>query len=258
MVHFLVLSSGSCGNSYAFYDGTDTIVIDQGLTFTGFTKRLLSHEIPPSSVRAIFLTHLHPDHSKGVGATQRKLNIPAFLSDISLKMSQDVIAKMRMSSDLLRSFHHGETIKIRDFLITAHRSYHDCPGSSFYIIENAGKKIFLMTDTGQIPYEAHASADDADVIFLESNYDVDMLRNGPYPKRLQDRISGGYGHLSNDEASFFLKQHAKLRAQVYLIHLSENNNTPEKARRCSSEKLRSGIFLTVCERGESYEGYIDE
>ena len=72
MIHFLVLSSGSCGNSYAFYDGRDTIVIDQGLTYTGFSKRLDSHDIPIQSVRALFLTHLHPDHSKGVVGSQRK------------------------------------------------------------------------------------------------------------------------------------------------------------------------------------------
>ena len=258
MIHFLVLSSGSCGNSYAFYDGRDTIVIDQGLTYTGFSKRLDSHDIPIQSVRAVFLTHLHPDHSKGVGATQRKLAIPVYLSDVSFSMSESIIRKEKIDIQSIRTFHHGESIEVNDFKISAFRSYHDCPGSSFYVIENHGRKIFLMTDTGQIPYDAHQGAEDADVLFVESNYDREMLKNGPYPRKLQARISGGYGHLSNDEAAFFLKQHAKLRSQVYLIHLSDNNNTPECARRVSSASLRSGIFLTVCERGESYEGFIDE
>ena len=106
MIHFLVLSSGSCGNSYAFYDGRDTIVIDQGLTYTGFSKRLLLHEIPLESVRAIFLTHLHPDHSKGVGATARKLGIPVYLSNVSMHASHEVIKKIRISDESLHPFAH--------------------------------------------------------------------------------------------------------------------------------------------------------
>lgn len=258
MIHFLVLSSGSCGNSYAFYDGKDTLIIDQGLTYTGFNKRLESHDIPVSSVRAIFLTHLHPDHSKGVGATERKLNIPVYLSNISKASSMEVIRKSRIDEECLRTFHHGDRIEIAGFEIEAYRTYHDCPGSSFYVIKNGGRKIFLMTDTGQIPYEAHDAVEGADVIFLESNYDKDLLRQGPYPKKLQDRIAGGYGHLSNDEALFFLKQHAKLRSQVYLIHLSDNNNSPELVKKNVTDKIPSGIFTTICNRGESYEGFIDE
>ena len=258
LIHFLVLSSGSCGNSYAFYDGRDTIVIDQGLTYTGFSKRLLLHEIPLESVRAIFLTHLHPDHSKGVGATARKLGIPVYLSNVSMHASHEVIKKIRISDESLHPFAHGEEMSVGAFSIMAMRTYHDCPGSSFYVIRNGGKKIFLMTDTGQIPFDAHDGAEGADVIFLESNYDRKMLEGGPYPKKLQARISGGYGHLSNDEAAFFLKQHAKLRSQVYLIHLSDNNNTPSLVKETVSDTLRSGIFVTICQRGESYEGFIDE
>ena len=136
MIHFLVLSSGSCGNSYAFYDGRDTIVIDQGLTYTGFSKRLLLHEIPLESVRAIFLTHLHPDHSKGVGATARKLGIPVYLSNVSMHASHDLIKKIRISDESLHPFAHGEEMSVGAFSIMAMRTYHDCPGSSFYGIRN--------------------------------------------------------------------------------------------------------------------------
>lgn len=258
MIHFLVLSSGSCGNSYAFFDGKDTIIIDQGLTFTGFSKRLESHQIPLDSVRAIFLTHLHPDHCKGVGATARKLGIPVYLSDVSVSVSESIIRKEKIDSDCIHTFHHGTPFRIAGFEVTPYRTYHDCPGSSCYEIRNGEKKMFLMTDTGQIPYDAHSAAEDADAIFIESNYDRNLLKSGPYPKKLQARIAGGYGHLSNEEAAFFLKQHAKLRSQVYLIHLSENNNTPELARKTVSDSLQSGIFVTVCHRGESYEGFIDE
>ncbi len=258
MIHYLVLSSGSCGNSYAFYDGKDTIIIDQGMTYTGFEKRLVKYGIPTSSVRAILLTHLHPDHSKGVGVTCRKLDIPVYLSMVSLASSASLIDKLRISRQSIRPFSHGDEISIGSFIIRTGRTYHDCPGSSFYSFINGKHKVFLMTDTGQIPFDAHEAAEDADLMFVESNYDLDMLRNGPYPKKLQSRITGGYGHLSNDQAAFFLKSHAKRKSRVYLIHLSENNNRSEIVRDLMAREIESGIFVHVCERGESYEGVLDE
>lgn len=258
LIQYLVLSSGSVGNSYAFYDGKDTIIIDQGLTYTGFEKRLNAHLIPVSSVKAIFLTHLHPDHSKGAGVTARKLDIPIYLSIVSLTANDSVIQKLRISKESIVPFTHKDAIDIGNFIIKSGRTYHDCPGSSFYTIKNQDYKIFLMTDTGQIPYDAHNDIEGSDLIFLESNYDKEMLKAGPYPKKLQDRISGPYGHLSNDEAAFFLKQHAKLRSKVYLIHLSDNNNNEEKVKSEMDKALSSGIFVTVCSRGECYGGVLDE
>ena len=144
------------------------------------------------------------------------------------------------------------------FSIMAMRTYHDCPGSSFYVIRNGGKKIFLMTDTGVIPDEAEPLASIADVEFIEANYDDDMLEGGMYPAALKRRIKGEYGHLSNDASVDFAARTARQGDSVYFVHLSRNNNTPDLVRQSIVRRIPSGIFCKVCERGETFEGFIDD
>ena len=158
---------------------------------------------------------------------------------------------------MCNTFLHGDRIRIGDFTVEPFRTSHDCPGSSGYYIENGEAKLFLMTDTGQVTEEAHAPADRAKVFFLESNYDREMLMAGPYTPALKRRIQGGYGHLANDESSDFALRHAKLGDDLWLIHLSAENNTPELVERAFREKLPSGIAIRACERGATYEGFIE-
>ena len=144
------------------------------------------------------------------------------------------------------------------FSIMAMRTYHDCPGSSFYVIRNGGKKIFLMTDTGVIPDEAEPLASIADVEFIEANYDDDMLEKGSYPYPLKRRIRGSYGHLSNGEAVAFASRTARRGDSIYFVHLSRNNNDPGLVRDEAMRSIPSGIFCKVCERGETFEGFLDD
>ncbi len=260
MIHYVILSSGSCGNSYAFHDGTDTILVDCGLTFTGLCKRLEAHSIPVGSVRALFLTHLHPDHSKGVGAVQRKLGIPAYVSDVSHGYSLDLMKKYRFVLDdgALRTFRHGEDVVSGAFRLTPFRTYHDCPGSSGFFIQNGDDRFFLMTDTGCVPFEADEYARRAGVFFIEANYDDSLLEAGPYPDKLKKRIRGTYGHLSNSDALEFARKYSKKGDELFFVHISDNNNTPGTVEKIMKEGIPSGVFIHVCERGVSYEGFCDE
>ena len=154
MMHYVVLTTGSCGNCYVFYNGHDTLIIDAGVTFTKLSTSLEQHEIPLESIRALLLTHLHPDHSKGAGVIQRRLGVPVYISDISRECNESLLVKQKIEKELLRTFSFGEMISIPGFEIIPFATSHDSDGSSGYAFTSCGKGYFLMTDTGIIPDEA--------------------------------------------------------------------------------------------------------
>ncbi len=256
-MHYLVLMTGSCGNCYIFSTGRDTIIIDDGVTYTKIRTQMEAHEIDISTVRALFLTHLHPDHSKGVGVLQRKLFIPVYISALSKMKNESILIKQKIEMDGLRTYEYGEEISIPGFCVTPFPTSHDSDGSSGYAFTAEGHKYFLMTDTGLIPDEAWKHAEEADVEFIESNYDSEMLENGNYPVFLKDRIRGRFGHLSNNDAIDFAKRTARHGDSIYFVHLSANNNAPSIVRDLVRKEIPSGIFCKVCERGELFEGFLD-
>lgn len=257
MLHYVALTTGSCGNCYLFYDGETTIVIDCGVTWKKFSTEMEMHGMPISSLSAMFLTHLHPDHAKGVGVVQRKTGIPVFISSTALRDGKVEMDKQKIERHLVSPFSWGDTIGVGKFDVTPFRTSHDSPGSSGYCIVNGGSKLFLMTDTGIIPEEAWQYAKGADVKFIESNYDEEMLKNGPYPFWLKERVRGIYGHLSNTEAISFAKETSSRGNQVFFIHISDNNNDTSIVKDQVMKNIPSGIFCKVCQRGEMFEGFLD-
>ncbi len=257
-MHYLVLTTGSCGNCYIITDDENTIIIDDGVTYKKLSERMEDHDIPMSSVRAMFLTHLHPDHSKGVGVFQRKTGLPVYMSDISWARNMAEIQRQRIEPALVRQYSFGEELSVPGFSVIPFRTFHDSEGSAGYLVKSgSGPSFFIMTDTGIIPDGAEELADAADVMFIESNYDEKMLDEGPYPAHLKKRIKGIYGHLSNTEAVEFASKVARRGESVYFVHVSENNNDTDILRDLAYSKIPSGIFCKICERGELFEGFID-
>ena len=213
--------------------------------------------MPLSSLGAMFLTHLHPDHAKGVGAVQRKTEVPVFVSSVTLRDGKTEMDKMKMERKLVFPFTWGTTVGVGEFEVTPFRTSHDSPGSSGYFIVNGNDKIFLMTDTGIIPEEAWGYSRVSNVKFIESNYDPAMLATGPYPAWLKARVKGEYGHLSNNDAVSFAYDTARRGDQVFFIHLSDNNNDVSLLKDLVNKTIPSGIFCKVCERGEMFEGFTD-
>ena len=144
-------------------------------------------------------------------------------------------------------------MNVGPFEVSCFYTSHDSAGSCGYEIKADGKVFVIITDTGIYNEDMVKAAKEADVLFLESNHDVEMLRMGPYPLRLQKRVAGERGHLSNDQARSLLLDAGfdKSQKPVYLIHLSSNNNTVELV-----QQAMVGFNATVCARGERYCGVI--
>ncbi len=257
-MHYLVLTTGSCGNCYIFNEGDESIIIDCGVTYKKLSESMALHSIAMNSVSALFLTHLHPDHSKGVGTFMRKTGLPVFLSARSHRALKSVIQKQKIDYEKLHTFKHGEEIRIGNFSIIPFETSHDSEGSSGYFIKTDKSSVFLLTDSGIIPSEAFAYAREADIEFIEANYDESMLDNGPYADWLKARVKGIYGHLDNRDAVDFAARTSKAGKHIYFVHLSENNNRSEIVRDLAYKAIPSGIFLKVLERGESAEGFLNE
>ncbi|MCR5731889.1 MAG: MBL fold metallo-hydrolase [Sphaerochaetaceae bacterium] len=256
MIRYSVLTSGSCGNCYVFYDGKDSILIDIGLTLTGLKKRLEIVNVPFDSLRGLFITHMHPDHSKGMGVFYRATHLPVYLSQIARAHEEKALLRLGLDDDKIKLFNFGDTICCGSFTLYPFKTSHDSAGSCGYeIVHESGERIFLMTDTGVYSEESMAIAARAKLIFLESNYDEKMLKNGPYPYYLQQRVRGERGHLSNDQAMKFLSSFSLSGKEIYFVHVSNNNNTVELVNNIAFMS-HPEMSYTVCERGKLYEGYL--
>ncbi len=253
MIKFSVLGSGSCGNSYVFSCGAHAIMVDAGYSVRKIEQRMNDVGFELSCVEALLLTHMHPDHNSAAGVFARKTGMPVYVSENVLRYAHVEYDKMGLPPDCKKSFEPGKSFQIGPFCINAFYSSHDSAGSVGFVISCENKKIVLITDTGYYTDEMQSHAENADLLFLESNYDPQMLRTGPYPIYLKKRIAGERGHLSNDQAREFLIScgYEKSHTPVYLIHISDSNNTVEKV-----ASIMCPFNAYVCQRGVQYSGQL--
>jgi phosphoribosyl 1,2-cyclic phosphodiesterase len=239
MVKFMSLSSGSCGNCY--YLGTEKggIIIDAGVSLRRLKKVLQEYDLTFDSFSAILVTHDHLDHIRHLGSFCKKLGKPVYTTEtIHGALARHTFTAPTIAS-CRRILDEGEWnevagMKVRYFVVP-----HDATQTVGYAIEVEDHRFVIMTDVGRMTDEAVEFASKADTVVVESNYDMDMLMGGPYTYELKMRIVQGCGHLSNDECASAIRRfwHPGLR-NIFLCHLSENNNTHDLAYRCSAAALR--------------------
>ena len=233
------LSSGSCGNCYFLGTDSDGILIDAGVSLRRLKKTLVENGLDMDSFSAVLVTHDHLDHIRHLGSFCKRLVKPVYTTDVI----HGALARHTFTAPTIapcrRVLAEGQWndvagMKIRYFVVP-----HDATQTVGYAVEIQGRIFVIMTDVGRMTDEAVEFARMADTVVVESNYDMDMLLRGPYTHELKMRIVQGCGHLSNDECASAIRRfwHDGLR-NIFLCHLSENNNTRELAYECSSAALR--------------------
>ena len=250
-VRFKSFSSGSCGNCYFLgveEDGvfTDAVLVDAGVSLRACKKELLAEHIPLDCIRAILVTHDHMDHIRSLGSYCKYLRLPvwataelhAAMSCHTYTLEHLAAVRRTLVPDAWNDIIPG-VLSARYFVVP-----HDASQTVGYGIRIAGLPFVIMTDLGRMTAEAMAFAAHADVVVIESNYDRDMLMDGPYPPDLKLRISQGNGHLSNEQCAEAVARfyHREL-THIFLCHLSENNNLPQLAYKATSDAL-AGIGLS--------------
>lgn len=237
-IKFMSLSSGSCGNCYYLGTAEGGILIDAGVSLRRLKKTLLENGLDMDSFSAILVTHDHLDHIRHLGSFCKKLCRPVYTTGVI----HGALAKHTFTAPTItpcrRVLNENEWnevagMKIRYFVVP-----HDATQTVGYAIEVNGHKFVIMTDVGRMTDEAVEFARQADTVVVESNYDMDMLMGGPYTHELKMRIVQGCGHLSNDECASAVKRfwHKGLK-NIFLCHLSENNNTRQLAAECTAAAL---------------------
>ncbi len=256
MVRYAVLGSGSNGNSYVFSDGQTSVLIDQGYSGVELQRRLVGIGLDLSTVSAVCVTHLHPDHAKGLGVIARKLRVPIYLHAAMVEKEPIVFSKLGIPVECLTLVNPLEMFSIGAFTLSCFETSHDSGGSVGWRVSYGDKAFMILTDTGNYSQEQVLLANRSNILFLEANYDEQMLHSGPYPYYLKQRIAGTQGHLSNDQALQFLQESEFNGEHVYFIHLSGTNNEPSLLSDLARSQLK--IPFTVCEKGQCYGGNMEK
>jgi len=222
-----VLASGSRGNATYVSDGSTAILIDAGLSGVEIQRRMASKGMDPSSLDAILVSHEHTDHIQGVGVLSRRFGLTVHISDGTRQASGTALGKLSG----VCPFTCGDSFAIGSLAIHPFSISHDAEDPAGFTIGCNGAKVGVATDLGIVTGVVRTHLEACDILILEANHDAQMLIDGPYPWPLKQRIRGRSGHLSNDDTALLLEalQHDRL-AHVILAHLSEENNTPDKAR----------------------------
>lgn len=245
---FFSLGSGSCGNCYYLATETDAIIIDCGIGLRRFKKYMQEYGMKLGKVKAILVTHDHADHIKAAGKISKEYNLPVYATRLVHEgMDKNWQATVKIPLEERHNVELNETFQLGSFRITAFPIPHDASENVGYYIEVGDYRFTVMTDIGDTTDLVKEYIGKSTHLIFESNYDEEMLQQGRYPEILKERIASGHGHLSNKKAAHALAQnfHEALK-NVWLCHLSEENNHPELARKTMETILRSyGIIAGV-------------
>lgn len=196
-MEFCTLFSGSSGNS--IYVGTDKtkLLVDAGLSGKKIQEGLKEIGINPTDINGILITHEHDDHIKGAGILSRRFDIPIYANEDTWSAIHEKVGEIK--SQNIKVFDNYATFEIGDVTVIPFKTPHDAISPCGYSFVFKNKKISIATDIGHTSLEVKDNIKDSDLILLESNHDVEMLKVGPYPYHLKRRVLSEIGHLSNED-----------------------------------------------------------
>ena len=240
----VVLGSGSGGNAVVVESGARRILIDAGFSCRELERRMKRVGVDPRSITDLLLTHEHEDHIRGAGrfALRHRCAVWATAGTLAgCELPPDVVARVERIES-------GRPVEIAGFAVEPFLVPHDAREPVGFVVEDgAGRRLGLVADLGCRSKLAWGRLTEIDLLLLESNHDLEMLRSGPYPWPLKQRVAGRHGHLSNGDASEGLLELLCDRLRwVVLYHLSRTNNTPALAAATVGDTLdRAGARLGV-------------
>jgi phosphoribosyl 1,2-cyclic phosphodiesterase len=231
---FSILSSGSGGNSLYIEADGKRILIDAGLSEKKLSQRMAHIDRSFSGLDAVFATHEHSDHIRGIGPLLRKHQLQLFTTEGTYRRAGHSMGTLP-GFNTIRA---DEPIQFGELVVEPYATPHDAEESVAFVIHYRGLRLGLATDFGQVTTEVKNKLQKLDVLLIESNHDVDMLDAGPYPWVTKRRIKSDVGHLSNEACGELLSSvtHSGLRL-VVLMHMSETNNHPDLARITARQAL---------------------
>lgn len=222
------IASGSCGNCHYISSKDTSILIDAGLSGKKIETNFKNLDIEIEKIKAIFITHEHKDHILGAGILSRRYNIPIYANEKTWQSMQKDLGKIK--DENMKVLESGKKLDLDEMQITSFKINHDASDPVGYKIEYKNKSASIATDTGKIDDDMKKIIKGSNLVVLESNHDVEMLKMGSYPYYLKRRVLSNIGHLSNEHAADFCVELVKSGTkQILLAHLSKENNFPELA-----------------------------
>lgn len=241
-LRFTVLASGSTGNATIVQCDSATVLVDVGLSTKKMEEFMRERGVAGHHLDAILVTHEHSDHIKGLGAFARKFNLPIYANQATWEALERHVGQIAAEKRVV--IETGESVTFGSMKTTSYAISHDAAEPVGYTFDYEGEKLGLATDLGYVSDKVRLVLEDSDVLVLESNHDVDMLRMGRYPWNIKRRILSDLGHLSNEAAGEALCQLLTDRTKrVYLAHLSLDHNLMDLAKLTVNNILESNGFF---------------
>jgi len=243
-----MLASGSRGNSAIVASARTRILVDAGISCRETFKRMKTVGEDPHSLSAILITHEHSDHIYGLATLAKKLHVPVFMTGATHQAWARAVCDEQGEKPQLEKFERfesGHRFQVGDIEVKPFTIPHDAADPVGFTFRAEGIKLGFVTDLGYVPVSVRDHLRGCDALVMESNHDLEMLRVGPYPWAVKQRVMSRVGHLSNVAlADFFINDYDNGATFVVLAHLSEQNNHPEIARREAEKALatRGGLF----------------
>jgi len=231
---FSILSSGSGGNSVYIEADGKRILIDAGLSEKKLSQRMAHIDRSLNGLDAVFATHEHTDHIRGMGPLLRKHQLSLYTTEGTYKRACHSLGKLPGFTPIRA----GQPVEFGELIVEPYATPHDAEESVAFVIHYRGLRLGIATDLGKVTAEVTSKLQKLDALLIESNHDVDMLDAGPYPWVTKRRIKSDVGHLSNEACGEILSsvKHSGLRL-IVLMHMSETNNHPELARITAHQAL---------------------
>lgn len=240
------LQSGSNGNCFFIESGGVSLVFDAGISGKQADERLSSHGRNIRDARALFISHDHSDHTRGMGIFSRKFDLPIYVTQQTLH----AVRNQKLGQlNRVRLFAAGDSISFGNVTVHTIPTPHDSVDGVAFVVEDGDSRVGILTDLGHVFDGLKEVLQSLDAVIIESNYDSHMLETGPYSESLKRRISGGGGHLSNEDTATLLHEVNSDRLRwACLCHLSEENNCPQRARDTHERILGDDLTIHVADR----------